>query len=125
LIGRSSIAFPYMFGWRFPFHILFYGNGETKFPKTFGNVAKIAAERMEELAGSATLRDAGTIAGIATDKLLALSGELGGGVPVQILLSAGAEALHAKYAQMVREIEALPNPRGTRAQRGERRGRVN
>jgi hypothetical protein len=41
----------------------------------FGNVAEIAAERMEELAGRATLRDAGTTAGIATDKLLALSGE--------------------------------------------------
>jgi transposase-like protein len=40
----------------------------------FANVAEIAAERMEELAGQATLRDAGTTAGIATDKLLALSG---------------------------------------------------
>ena len=30
---------------------------------------------MEELAGQASLRDAGTTAGIATDKLLALSGE--------------------------------------------------
>ena len=35
----------------------------------FGNVAEIAAERMEELAGKASLRDAGTTAGIATDKL--------------------------------------------------------
>ena len=42
----------------------------------FGNVAGIAAERMEELAGGATLRDAGITAGIATDKLLALSGDL-------------------------------------------------
>jgi hypothetical protein len=41
----------------------------------FGNVAEIAAERMEELAGAASLRDAGTTAGIATDKLLALSGD--------------------------------------------------
>jgi transposase-like protein len=41
----------------------------------FGNVAEIAAERMEELAGQANLRDAGTTAGIATDKLLALTGE--------------------------------------------------
>ena len=41
----------------------------------FGNVAEIAAERMEELAGQATLRDAGITAGIATDKLLALSGD--------------------------------------------------
>jgi hypothetical protein len=39
----------------------------------FGNAAEMAAERMEELAGTASLRDAGTTAGIATDKLLALS----------------------------------------------------
>ena len=41
----------------------------------FGNVAEIAAERMEELAGKASLRDAGITAGIATDKLLALSSD--------------------------------------------------
>jgi transposase-like protein len=41
----------------------------------FGNVAEIAGERMEELAGQATLRDAGITAGIATDKLLALSSD--------------------------------------------------
>jgi hypothetical protein len=41
----------------------------------FGNVAEIAAERMEELAPHATLRDAGMAAGIATDKLLALSSD--------------------------------------------------
>jgi hypothetical protein len=41
----------------------------------FGNVAEIAAERMEELAGTASLRDAGVTAGIATDKLLALSSD--------------------------------------------------
>jgi hypothetical protein len=41
----------------------------------FANVAEISAERMEELAGQANLRDAGTTAGIATDKLLALSGD--------------------------------------------------
>src|SRR5437762_9640759 len=41
----------------------------------FGNVAEMAAERMEELAGQASLRDAGTTAGIATDKLLAPSSD--------------------------------------------------
>ena len=41
----------------------------------FGNVAEIAAERIEELAGQASLRDAGITAGIATDKLLALSSD--------------------------------------------------
>jgi hypothetical protein len=39
----------------------------------FGNVAEIAGERMEELAGKASLRDAGTTAGIATDKMIALT----------------------------------------------------
>jgi hypothetical protein len=41
----------------------------------FANVAEISAERMEELAGQASLRDAGITSGIATDKLLALSGD--------------------------------------------------
>jgi hypothetical protein len=41
----------------------------------FANVAEVSAERMEELAGQASLRDAGITAGIATDKLLALSGD--------------------------------------------------
>jgi len=37
----------------------------------FANIAEISAERMEELAGQASLRDSGITAGIATDKLLA------------------------------------------------------
>ena len=41
----------------------------------FGNIAEIAAERMEELAGTATLRDAGITACIATDKLLVLTSD--------------------------------------------------
>ena len=41
----------------------------------FANVAEISAERMEQLAGQASLRDAGITSGIATDKLLALSGD--------------------------------------------------
>jgi hypothetical protein len=42
----------------------------------FGNVAELSAERMEQLVGKAKLRDAGISAGIATDKLLALTGEV-------------------------------------------------
>ena len=42
----------------------------------FGNVAEMSAERMEELCGKATLRDAGVSAGIATDKMLALTGQM-------------------------------------------------
>jgi len=41
----------------------------------FANVAELSAERMEELTGKANLRDAGVSAGIATDKLLALTGQ--------------------------------------------------
>ena len=42
----------------------------------FGNVAELSAERMEELCGKASLRDAGVSAGIATDKMLALTGQM-------------------------------------------------
>ena len=42
----------------------------------FANVAELSAERMEELTGKANLRDAGVSAGIATDKLLALTGQM-------------------------------------------------
>jgi hypothetical protein len=53
----------------------------------FGNVAELGAERMEELAGKASLRDAGTTAGIATDKLLALIGQTSTSVGVVIMPS--------------------------------------
>jgi len=42
----------------------------------FGNVAEMSAERMEVLCGKASLRDAGISAGIATDKILALTGQM-------------------------------------------------
>src|SRR5262249_22451658 len=41
----------------------------------YANVAELSAERMEELAGQANLKDAGGTAGIATDKLLALTSD--------------------------------------------------
>jgi hypothetical protein len=81
----------------------------------FGNVAELGAERMEELAPHATLRDAGMAAGIATDKLLALLGESGGGVPVQINLYPGvAKRLHKDYQDLIASINnggaaALPS----------------
>jgi hypothetical protein len=81
----------------------------------FGNVAEIAAERMEELARSATLRDMGTTAGIATDKLLALLGETGGGVPVQINMYTGvAELLQKRYNELVRQMESRTSCREQR-----------
>jgi creatinine amidohydrolase/Fe(II)-dependent formamide hydrolase-like protein len=42
----------------------------------FYNVATTAGERMEELAGKASLRDATVAAGVSTDKMLALIGQL-------------------------------------------------
>ena len=71
----------------------------------FGNVAEVSAERMEELAGGATLRDAGITAGIATDKLLALLGETGGGVPVQVNVL-NTQSLQENYMRIVRALEA-------------------
>jgi hypothetical protein len=72
------------------------------------NVAEIAGERMEELAGKASLRDAGITAGIATDKLLALLGDSGGGVPVNIAIQVNAEALHQKYAELIASLPQRP-----------------
>ena len=51
----------------------------------FGNVAELSAERMEELCGKASLRDAGVSAGIATDKMLALTGQAPA-VAVQVVM---------------------------------------
>jgi hypothetical protein len=36
-----------------------------------------------------------------------LLGETGGGVPVQVNLQVNAQALHDRYAEMVRRVEAL------------------
>ena len=70
----------------------------------FGNVAELGAERMEELAPHATLRDAGMAAGIATDRLLTLLGD-SGGVPVQINMQVNAQALHERFAQWTAALQ--------------------
>jgi hypothetical protein len=70
----------------------------------FNNVAEIAAERMEELAGKASLRDAGTTAGIATDKLLALIGQTSPSVGVVIMPS---EAERAERRAMHDKLDAI------------------
>jgi transposase-like protein len=87
----------------------------------FANVAELSAERMEELAGQASLRDAGTTAGIATDKLLALSGD-----PAMIIQHGHAHVVehHIKpmglsdYLKEIREHEIRgdtisPSPSGS------------
>ena len=48
-------------------------------------MAELSAERMEELCGKASLRDAGVSAGIATDKMLALTGQAPA-VAVQVVM---------------------------------------
>jgi hypothetical protein len=70
----------------------------------FGNVAELGAERMEELAGKASLRDAGTTAGIATDKLLASIGQTPPSVGVVIMPS---EAEHAERREMHDKLDAI------------------
>jgi hypothetical protein len=74
----------------------------------FGNVAELGAERMEELAGKASLRDAGTTAGIATDKLLALIGQTPPSVGVVIMSSeaerAERRAMHDKLDAIARRL---------------------
>jgi hypothetical protein len=69
-----------------------------------GNVAEISAERMEELAPGATLRDAGIAAGISIDKLMLLLGE-SGGVPVQVSVAVNAQLVHERFAQWTAALE--------------------
>ena len=82
----------------------------------FGNVAEIGAERMEELAGKASLRDAGTTAGIATDKLLPLIGQTPPSVGVVIMPSeaerAERRAMHDKLDAIAKRL-AVAGPSGS------------
>jgi hypothetical protein len=74
----------------------------------FGNVAEIGAERMEELTGTASLRDAGITAGIATDKRLALIGQTPPSVGLVIMPSeaerAERRAMHDKLDAIARRL---------------------
>jgi hypothetical protein len=78
----------------------------------FYNVATTAGERMEELAGKASLRDATVAAGVSTDKMLALMGQL---PPVQIanLVMPSAEeraalsAVDRRLDEISRKLNAL------------------
>ena len=63
-----------------------------------------------------------------------LLGETGGGLPVRVNLQVNAEALHAKYAEMVRKLErqdckgrlkvAMPEDRFAAAERIAERKRI-
>ena len=76
---------------------------------------------MEELARKASLRDAGTTAGIATDKLLALTGQTPPAVGVVIMPS---ETERAEQRAIDAKLDAIAgrlaiNPRPTNLQSGE------
>ena len=66
----------------------------------FGSVAEMSAERMEELCGKASLRDAGISAGIATDKMLALLGETPSALSVEVMLG-DREKVNEIHARLV------------------------
>ena len=72
----------------------------------FLNIAEIAGERMEELAGTASLRDAGITAGIATDKLLALSSDPFSQANNQLHVHLESVNLIEQFNQMCRALEA-------------------
>ena len=82
-----------------------------------GNVAVLGAERLEQLVGKAALRDAGITTGIATDKLLALLGETGCGVPVTINMNVVAQGMHERFARLHEYIVAELQPAKRKASR--------
>ena len=61
--------------------------------------------RVEDQIDGANITQATVVFGVATEKIMLLLGETGGGVPVQVNLQVNAQALHAKYAEMVRKLE--------------------
>lgn len=76
----------------------------------FSNVAEISAERMEQLAGKAKLTEAGVCAGIATDKLLQLSGEPNFRAEINVNLS--SSSLHEELNDLRAMIQtALSQPK--------------
>ena len=81
----------------------------------FGNVAEMSAERMEELCGKATLRDAGVSAGIATDKMLALTGQTPAVQIANIVMPSEEEraerrAIHDRLDDISRRLAARNTP---------------
>jgi hypothetical protein len=76
----------------------------------FANVAEISAERMEELAGTASLRDAGTTAGIATDKLLALTQDPQSQANNHLHVHLESVNLIEQFNEMVASLPRAPGP---------------
>ncbi len=70
-------------------------------------LASKAIDRVEGQIDDANVTQATVAFGVATEKAMLLSGEAGGGVPLQINLYPGvAELLHQRYQEL---IAALPN----------------
>ena len=84
----------------------------------FGSVAEMSAERMEELCGKASLRDAGVSAGIATDKMLALLGETPSALSIEVMLG-DQEKVNEIHARLVAVLRGgSPDVRLAGAQKG-------
>ena len=81
----------------------------------YGNVAEIAAERMEDWLGTASLRDAGITAGIATDKLLALSSDPFSQANNHLHVHLEPVNLMEKFNEMVRQLPTKALPKDTHA----------
>jgi hypothetical protein len=81
----------------------------------FGNIAEIAAERMEELAGQASLRDAGITAGIATNKLLALSSDPLSQLNNHLHLHLEPVNLMEQFNEMVRNLPSVSKDTAAKA----------
>lgn len=86
------------------------GERKQRLMSIFANVAEMAAERMEELAGQASLRDAGTTAGIATDKLLALSQDPQSQLNNHLHVHLESVNLIEQFNQMVASLPRAPEP---------------
>jgi hypothetical protein len=69
-------------------------------------IASKAADRVEDQIDGANITQATVAFGVATEKIMLLLGEAGGGVPVQVNFQINTQALHEKYAELVRKIEA-------------------
>jgi hypothetical protein len=81
-------------------------------------IASKAADRVEDQIDGANITQATVAFGVATEKIMLLLGEQGGGVPVQVNVNLNAQLLHQRYAELVKRIEeetgaetkeALPN----------------
>jgi hypothetical protein len=73
-------------------------------------IASKAADRVEDQIGAANVTQATVAFGVATEKIMLLLGEAGGGVPVQLNLQVNAQLLHARYAELVKRIEEESDP---------------